>query len=164
VKNDLVEITEGTVQTIRGELVIDDAVFTIVGTGEEITPIAASGAAMGGSRLGDQPPVPTGSRGGASNVGLLMRIAGKVGAVVTDDRTGTQWFTIDDGSGITSNYVDWAGVTQTVPGVKVQFDPTNYSVGDILGITGVLSVDHAPGIFQRVLLPRDNNDINTVAE
>lgn len=164
VKNDRVDITEGTVQTIRGELVIDDAVFTIVGTGEEITPIAASGAAMGGSRLGDQPPIPTGSRGGASNVGLLMRIAGKVGVVVVDDRTGNQWFTIDDGSGVTSTYVDLAGVTQIVPGVKVQFAPTNYSVGDILGVTGVLSVDHAPGIFQRVLLPRDANDINTVAE
>jgi protein-disulfide isomerase len=79
-----------------------------------------------------------------------VRIAGKVAATPDDDIwastfTFRNWFTIDDGTGATTRYMNTAEtpVQQTIPGIKVLFDPggAGVAVGDMVEVTGVVGVD-----------------------
>ena len=85
---------------------------------------------------------------GLNNIGLLVRVWGKV---TQRDTTGLTYFYIDDGSGILDG-------TQTAStdnvGVRVIADPTPYSPGDYVTITGISSCfKDGSGNLQRKLLP-----------
>jgi len=79
-----------------------------------------------------------------NNVGLLVRIAGKVKAVVSDG------YYLDDGSGLK----DETGNT----GIKVWTGlPNSTTVGAKLGVTGVISCRSASGKVYPMILARDVN-------
>lgn len=99
----LVDIS-GTITTINGERVIDAETTATFGPSSEIGPYILKTAALGGGAFGYQAPVmeyrwiqQSGTTAlmpavGLNNIGLLVRVCGKVTA------TGQDWFYIDDGS------------------------------------------------------------------
>lgn len=101
-----VDVT-GSLTTIGGERVIYAEASQMLGPAQQLGPFAMNNKALGGGRLGLQPPlweyriVKTGETswvrqflqcGGANNVGLFVRIVGKVTYV------GTEYIYVDDGS------------------------------------------------------------------
>ena len=165
----------GLLDVVDGEAVIRYAQVTPVGTGS-VEPLGVTVKNVGGYAKGAQPA--TDPAAGLSNVGLLVRIAGRVEATPVDDLWSSAvgfrfWFTVDDGSGAVTKYWDLSGTQQTVPGIKVMFDPglAGVSVGDFVEVTGVIGLDFSykfdtgtgmktyfvPG--QRIIYPRTEADI-----
>lgn len=116
----LVDIT-GAVSAQQGEMVLQAETTTILGTGAEIGPFALATRALGGAAFGQQDPVmeyrwvkELGAKQllpalGLNNIGLLVRVCGRVTAV------GDDWFYIDDGSGCDDGS-GYAGVKVFCPG------------------------------------------------
>ena len=110
--------------------------------GPAIRPLEIVGRAAGGSAKGSTPGITGGV--GLNNVGLLVRVAGNLTAVVSDG------FYLDDGSGLT----DETGNA----GIKVWTgDPIPNAVGVRLGVTGVVSCRPAAGKVYPMILARDVN-------
>ncbi len=124
----------------NGERVIRDATVTIKGEGStpvrNITQRDAGGAGYVGP---DGQPLTL----GASNEGLLMRVAGKVTDI--DFFEGAFW--LDDGSGVDS------GVP--AKGIKVIRTETFPLVGQFLAVTGVVTPEIVGGKKVRVLRGRE---------
>jgi len=172
---------KGILNVVNGELCITEPIVTTVSTGNpDIKPVATNTRNVGGNARGGQPA--TSPAYGLTNVGTLVKVAGKVGAVVIDDMSGVYYFTIDDGSGAVTKYLDTSKVEQTVPGLKFVVSDPNYfmfpsfpplAVGDKVGVVGVCGLDpsyaytynllnYTYGVAgQRVLLARDANDIQS---
>ena len=139
----------GLLNVANGEAVITYPVVTLDSSGNpDVKPLGTTVRGTGGTKLGPQPA--TNPAYGLNNVGLLVRIAGKVAAIPTDDcwavlGGGRNWFTIDDGTGATTRYMDISDppVQRTIPGIKVLFDPgwAGVAVGDMVEVTGVVGVD-----------------------
>lgn len=111
---------------------------------EEIKPVAVISKSLGGSGLAGRSPGITGGIG-LNNVGLLVRIAGRVTRVVSDG------FYVDDGSKMT----DETGYA----GVKVWTGaPGSATQGALLKVTGVVSCRQAlSGVVYPQVLKRDIN-------
>lgn len=110
--------------------------------GSEVKPLEILARTAGGSAKGSTPGVSGGV--GLNNVGLLVRIAGKVKSVVSDG------FYLDDGSNVKDE-------TGTV-GIKVWTGIANStSVGARLGVTGVVSCRSAASKVYPMILMREMN-------
>ena len=111
--------------------------------GPIVGPLAMVTKTVGGSALdGSTPGVSDGA--GLNNVGLLVRVAGKVTAVVSDG------FYLDDGCGVKDE-------TDNI-GIKVWTGTTNSStVGAKLGVTGAVSCRSASGKVYPIILMREMN-------
>jgi hypothetical protein len=83
---------------------------------------------------------------GLNNIGLLVRVFGKVTSI------GQGYLYIDDGS----NLRDGTGVEHI--GVCVVCDPTGYKEGDYLSVTGISSC-FTPGVVVKRILARSSGDI-----
>jgi len=173
---DLVNVS-GIVDVVDGEAVITHAGVTNTAQTGSVEPVGMVVRNVGGSARGPQPATNQGI--GLNNVGMLVRIAGRVAEIPTDDYYANSWFrnwfTLEDGSGATTTYLDFNNVpaTKTVAGIKVFFDPgsVGLNVGDYVEVTGVVGVDFSyeytdglatktflvPG--QRIIYPRSSDDI-----
>lgn len=106
--------------------------------GQEIEPFAVVSRALGGKDSGDTPGVTGGT--GLNNIGLLVRLAGRVTAVVSDG------FYLDDGSGLTDES-EHAGI-KVWTGVPNSVSPNTY-----VTVTGAVSCRQASGgtVYPQVL-------------
>jgi hypothetical protein len=158
----------GYLDVVDGEAVIRALGVGVPGPGTMPTPLTMRCNAVGGAQNGAQPAL--GPINGPSNVGLLVQVVGTVAAVDPTNEFNPQWFTVDDGTGGVTYYLDGNGDLQTVPGVKIKL-PTNFAVnvGDFVSVIGVSSVDalvYQPNPqtrivkkTQRSVLPRGSADL-----
>lgn len=134
---------KGILNVVNGELAITNAAVTTASQGNpDATPVGMTTRSVGGQALNGQPA--TNPAYGLTNVGTLVKIAGNVAAVVTDDMWGRNWFTIDDGSGAVTTYLDSSKVEKTVPGIKVYVDEQFYALPDVdskVSVVGVSGLD-----------------------
>jgi hypothetical protein len=120
-----------------------------------LDPLALKNRLLGGKPYGLQNGI-TGTIG-LNNIGLLVKILGRVTASGTYPRLGISWFYIDDGSGLE----DGSGVT----GVYVEgaFSIMPPEEGAFVAVTGISSCDLYNGNLVNVLLPRSQEDIVVLA-
>ena len=153
---DVVELF-GTVGQVSGERAILGAQVTKTGTTAEPRPLAMTNRALGGSQMGrqqgvvDQYSFPRKMADGLNNIGLLVSTWGKVTAV------GTDWFYLDDGTGLDDGGA-YRGVfvhcpTVVRPGLKRYVRVT--------GISGC-EIQQGSPVPRRVLRPRRQSDIEVV--
>ena len=161
---DAVTLT-GTLATVNGERVLSaQLVEVLLGTASNLKPIAMTTATLGGGRSGYQQAV-TEYRtlrtkqgtirqampaGGASNVGILVTITGKVTAAGPDYFYLDDGSACDDGSGLTGVRVIcpsyWGGISNPAPVVP--------AIGACVVVTGVSSTYFDRGsIWRAVVLP-----------
>lgn len=118
----------GTPQTLdSGErcIVADDV--TATGATGDVQPMVLNNRSLGGGALGLQEGIAGGV--GLNNIGLLVRMTGKV------KTTGTGWFMIDDGSG-----------------VSVKIVGTAPSGNPYVSVTGASSCEKVSSLIQRVIV------------
>ena len=155
---DVVTLT-GVLTTVSGERVLSvQSVEVLAGASSNLEPIAMATATLGGGRCGCQQAVTEYRRvrtaqgtvrqalpaGGANNIGLLVRITGRVTA------TGQDHFYIDDGSACD----DGSGLI----GVKVMCaSMAKPAVGTRMVVTGVSSTYFDRGsLWRAVVLPAES--------
>ena len=137
----------------NGERYLDASHVVAAGTGA-IQPLGIRSGVLGGSSWHWAPYPQSGQIGvagrhGLNNVGLLVRLWGRVTAA------GRGWFYIDDGcrvedgTGVTGVYVDASGLSAPAPGPHVV-------------VTGVSSCEYYAGALVNTLLARDQADIVVV--
>ncbi|MCE5200434.1 hypothetical protein LLG39_15815 [bacterium] len=156
----IINISGATITTIDGEKCITNAVVQVASNPvQQIKPLGMTNRTIGGSgwawendgssrgQIGVEAGV------GLSNIGLLVRLWGKVTEVDTS-HTPAAWYCIDDGTGLV--WYDSAGAAHT--GVRVSLgEPGNYlaftgRVGDYVeGVNGVSSTVSIDGIVNRML-------------
>lgn len=157
-RGDRVTIAQGLIAVQNGEVYLGGAGVTVDSSANpDPDPMATIIRSIGGKPSPGASGTFTYDTSGVNNVGLLMRVTGKVAAAVTDDLSGWFWFTLDDGSGAQTKYENGFGQT-TIPGIKV-FSDAFVNVGDTVTVTGVVTLEDAFGANQRVIIPRDYNDV-----
>jgi hypothetical protein len=120
-----------------------------------IDPLALKNRLLGGKPYGLQNGI-TGTIG-LNNIGLLVKILGRVTASGTYPRQGISWFYVDDGSGLE----DGSGVTGVyVEGALSIIPPEE---GAFVAVTGISSCNLYNGNLVNVLLPRSQDDIAVLA-
>lgn len=149
----------GTTQTEpNGERVIIATSAAQIGTGS-IAPIAMNNASLGGGAFGyqdgtwalDENGKPQRNANGLSNIGMLVRICGRILA----DRTTADSLTVDDGSGI--------GVKCVLPaGMPINPNWTFVSVTGVCSCEKLQVDDHYE--LHSVILAREKNDIQVYAQ
>ncbi len=153
----LVDIT-GVVTTQQGERVLEVETTSVLGTGAEIGAYALKMSALGGTAFGQQGAVmeyrwvrehggtellPT---SGLNNVGLLVRVCGRVTAA------GADWFYIDDGSACNDGSGN-VGVKVFCPGI------TPPATNEFLILDGISSTYFDRGSLFRALALSDETHL-----
>jgi hypothetical protein len=153
----------GTMTTINGERAIEAETIHVVGVSSQLGPVALTTAALGGSTLGGQQGVMEyrwvksgqvlerifDSAPGLNNIGLLVKITGKVTSV------GIDYFYVDDGS----KCDDGSGKI----GVKVLSGTlTRPAVGNYLALTGISATYYSGGYLFRALILPDQSCIQVL--
>jgi|GEM_PF-956347 len=153
---DVVELF-GTVGQVSGERAILGAQVTKTGTTAEPRPLAMTNRALGGSQMGrqqgvvDQYSFPRKMADGLNNIGLLVSTWGKVTAV------GTDWFYLDDGTGLDDGSA-YRGVFVHCPTVV---RPGLNRYVRVTGISGC-EIQQGSPVPRRVLRPRRQSDIEVI--
>ncbi len=145
----------GTMDTVHGERVLCADTVDVLGTGAQVEPYAAAVASIGGGTFGLQDAVRQ-YRGnclqwtlGLNNIGLLLRVAGKVTAV------GDGFFYLDDGSGCTDS--------STFPGVRVICaQDVSVSDGQYVVIDAVSSTYYDGDTTWRALVLPDRQSLKAI--
>jgi len=150
--------TVGDAVTVTGR--VDASGDEVAINADSVTPATASGTIkplglvnrlLGGGAHGRQAAIKGGT--GLNNIGLLVRIWGKVTQV------GSDYLYVDDGSAIKDGTL--TGSTENV-GVRVVCDPTGYVEGEYLMLTGISSCfKNASDQMQRRVLVRQASDIQS---
>lgn len=126
---DLVRVA-GRIATGGSERVVSEAEVSRVGVGVVPRPVALNIGAIGGSA--PDAYTPSIGSGGAYNIGLLVRVAGRV------SRLGSGWFELSDGAGT----------------AKV-ISPATIQENAFVAVTGIASVEAG----ERIILTRGTSDI-----
>ena len=129
----------GTLGLTSGEAVIQNAVLSIIASGDAPEALGVTTVGLGGGALGVQGAI-TLKGYGPSNVGLLVRTCGEVVAVNGDT------FIIDDGGGVN-------------PACKLTGADALVDAGDYVAVTGVSSCLQMGSSLNRQLLLRDASDL-----
>ena len=144
----------GTVRTdAEGERYIDASAAVSAGTGTA-APLGMTLNALGGGPFQYDPATGAGQQGiqgaqGLNNIGLLVRVSGRV----THSADG--WFYLDDGSGTD----DGSGHT----GIRVLlWSGSSPAAGEFVRVTGVSSAIRIGGSIRRLLRVAAPSDIQTV--
>jgi hypothetical protein len=108
-----------------------------------ITPAAVNNKAIGGANINSYTPGVVGGTG-ANNVGLLVRVCGKV----TQTQAG-QYFYVDDGCGLKDGTK--TGTIDNV-GVRIKTSPpSGVSTGKYVVVTGIVSPFNSSGLRPQIL-------------
>lgn len=144
----------GTTGKVSGEVALMNPIVTKTGTTASPKPLWLNNLAMGGGAHAQQAAVvnqysfPRVMADGLNNIGLLVKVSGKVRAI------GFDWFYLDDGS----NLDDGTGNI----GVLVQCGTlVRPGLNRHVTVTGISSCDQPQGspVIRRVLRPRVQTDI-----
>lgn len=133
----------GKVLIQNGEAVIVGADITAGGSGVPLNPLYITSRDIGGAAPGIQPATLPGR--GLSNVGLLVRISGRI-TEYSSDGTGV-FVRLDDGSG------SMVG-SQVTPGIKVRGFPPTSEIGAMLSAMGILTVEQDGTVLAPVIQTR----------
>ena len=146
----------GTVKTnADGERYIDATTVVQEGDGS-VEPLGLTNRAVGGGDWFYNPPTGAGQRGvegasGLNNIGLLIRAWG----IVTE--VGDGYLYADDGGMLRDG--TYTGAEENI-GIRVICDPTEYSFGDFIQVTGISSCfKTAAGWVVRQILTRGPQDV-----
>lgn len=139
----------GRLETIAGMRTLADAEIIITGFGPAPPALTMRQSALGGDALNGETPGVTGGTG-VNTVGRLVRISGRVTA------SGTGWFTVDDGSGLSD-----AGGSA---GVRVLTGGTLPPVGSFVRVTGIVEVAVSGNATLPVVRTRQPEDVEPVEE
>lgn len=144
----------GPMATVAGERrVLASEVNVLAHGGQVPAPLAMRARNLGGGAFGTHTPGVVGGTG-CNNVGLLVRLTGRVTGVASD----SSFFCIDDGSGRTDDS-GWAGVRVTLAGLEPGVIVTPPKVGEQVVITGVCSVYTGVSGLQPQVRPRRQSDV-----
>lgn len=162
---DEIQITVGTIQTdvTTDERYIVAALINKLATPTKvIEPFAMTCSAVGGANylpplLPEEEGEGNGQLGvtgayGLNNVGLLIKICGKVTHIYNE--AWEKWFTVDDGSGRIDSST-YAGVRVWCP-ISI---PEGLAVDDLVVVTGISSLYKDQNDRHSLLLPRSESDI-----
>ncbi len=139
----------GTLQRSATEVYVANPTVTVTGTGS-VKPILISGKFLAGAD-GSTPGAESGI--GLNNVGLLVRIIGKIADI---DAVGGYLF-IEDGSKVTDLPGGIAGVL-----VKVA-DTTAFGKGSIVKVTGICILDNSdPSYLRRAVRIQSDSDVQVL--
>lgn len=138
---DIVDVT-GVIGISDGERQINTLDVIAMGTASDLPrPVGIRGDLLGGGALNDYTPGITGAVG-LNNIGLLARTWGKVTSVASG------YFIIECKTAVT---------------IKVKSGSLSApSVGNYVAITGISSCEIVGGAISRVILPRDQADIQVL--
>jgi len=142
----------GTVKTnAHGERYIEAAGVTVL-QAAAVAPVAMNQRTVGGGVAGSPPAGQAGVTGGTglNNVGLLVRVTGKVTAIAGDG----SWVTIWDGSPVHDAGGN-PGIRCITPGML----PAVVTTRDTLSITGPVSIVKAGNVVYPQILARSSADI-----
>ena len=142
----------GQMLVVDGEAAINKAVVAGGTPGADAVPLYVRNADLGGASPGAQPATAPGK--GLNNMGLLVRISGKLTETGTD--TIGFFFRVDDGSGVKLG-------SQTVPGIKVRGFPPTGVPGEYVGVVGVVGAEWDGQRFVPVIRTRDTSDVQQLA-
>lgn len=157
----LVNIT-GVVGAQQGERVLQAETTVVLGTGAEIGPYALAMRALGGAAFGEQGAVmeyrwvkELGAKQllpalGLNNIGLLVRVCGRVTAA------GEDWFYVDDGSGCDDGSGN-AGVKVFCPGL------TPPLANQLVILNAISSTYFDRGLLLRALVVPDATAIQVIS-
>lgn len=135
----------GTVGLADGERAVLDPTVTPAGSGTLPGPVSMVNRSVGGRLLGDYVPGVSGGIG-LNNVGLLVRVSGKVTYV------GGDHFYIDDGTGLT--------YTAGRVGLKIFCGSlTKPILNHSVVVTGISTLDWDGSIARPVVRPRKQSDL-----
>lgn len=109
-----------------------------------LDPPGMGAGSVGGTALNVYAPGVVGGLG-SSNIGLLVRIWGKV---TQRDTAGLQYFYLDDGSG-RKDGTQTAGVDNV--GIRILANPTGYGASSYVAVTGVVSTFPSGGLRPQIL-------------
>lgn len=141
-------MVRGMLRTVNREREIAAETVTQGGVVGQVQPLAMNIPALGGGAFSLQEGI-LGSFG-LNNIGMLVKIAGNVTQV------GTDYFYIDDGSGIQDGTL--TGTTPNI-GVRVAWPGMGLSSDQFLAVVGISSGFINDGNFLRCILPRRTSDI-----
>ncbi len=142
----------GKTLVVGGEAAINRALVVSAPAGAAPTPVYVRNADLGGASIGVQPPLAPGK--GLTNVGLLVRVSGKLTETGTDAQG--FFFRVDDGSGVKLG-------SQTVPGIKVRGFPPTGVPGEYVAAVGVVGAEWDGQRFVPVIRTRDFSDVQQLA-
>jgi hypothetical protein len=133
-----------------GERYLEATNVVVAGTGN-VASLGLAGRCLGGVDAAYDPATGAGQQGvpgsvGPNNIGLLVRIWGRVTAA------GRGWFYVDDGSNVQDGTGN-SGIYVEAPGLALP------SRGAYVSVTGISSCDRYAGRLVNVLLPRQQADI-----
>ncbi|MFQ3550082.1 MAG: hypothetical protein SNJ70_10070 [Armatimonadota bacterium] len=121
----------GTLNIVDGELVLENIGQMNVSGNAPAKPLGMNIKAVGGNALGLQPA--TNPAYGLNNVGLFVTVIGKVTYRSADGN----WFTIEDGSNVTT----WHPNSGAVNGLRIAYPYGSLAVGDMVSVRGVVGVE-----------------------
>lgn len=146
----LIDIS-GTLATSNGERKLTGASVFTVSTPGPPKPLAMACSAVGGCALNQYTPGVTNGVG-PNNIGLLVRVWGRITAV--DSSTGNKFFYIDDGSGLEDGtFPDRKGLRVTWINL---WNAPNPQVGKYALVTGIVSCFQSGGRMCPQILLRSN--------
>lgn len=120
-----------------------DGVISTTGPGGPY-PVMMASSAIGGTSLNSYTPGTAGSFG-PNNIGLLITVIGKI----TQRDPSGQYFYLDDGSGLKDG-TQTSGADNI--GMRIKGDPSPYSKGSFVAITGISSCFSDGGLLKRQVL------------
>ncbi len=138
---------------------IAPAAISSVASADTIAPLGMGNRAIGGGDLNAATPgVYQGQ--GLNNVGLLIRSWG----VVTFVDSSSDYFYIDDGSGMMDYYTEGIGVRVYYGGLATGNSITPPLAGQIVAVTGISCLIGDNGFYFRQIRPRRQSDISLVRD
>ena len=144
----------GALAIANGEAQVNATTCLIVGTGT-IRPLGMPARSLGGgSALGLQQGI-TGASG-LNNIGLLVKVYGRVTASGTDPRAGIAWFYVDDGS----NVQDGTGITGVY--CEAQYGMAPPAVDYYVSAEGISGCEFYNDNLVNVLRIDSQDDIKTI--
>lgn len=109
-----------------------------------VNPVALNTAGIGGSRFDTHTPGVV-SGAGVNNIGLLIKVFGKVTQRQT---TAPKYFCVDDGKGLLDGTTT-GGVPNV--GVRITADPASYAQGSYVTVKGIVSCFNSGGIRPQIM-------------
>ncbi len=154
VQEGTVVVVRGVTSTAGGERRMNATSVTVRGNATVPGAFGMPLSSLGGGPVGASTPGITGGSG-LNNVGLLVRGSGKVTQI------GSGYLYIDDGSNLKDGTA--TGQYENI-GVRVICDPTGYTIGDYVAVTGISSCFQTPTQqIARRIITRRADDVQAVS-
>ncbi len=134
-----------------GERAIRLSTLQITNSAQQIAPVVMRNKDLGGGPPASGQPGVTGGNG-LNSIGLLCKTTGRITAIDAG------YWVMDDGSGV-SDPAGGSGIKVSFSGLASGQVITPPAIGQMVTVTGVISMEPASGGYRSVLRPRRQSDI-----